>query len=143
MSGDTSEGKNGATQMWMVSLAISVFCCALFFAFLSMYVSDVSKTLASIDERLAGIEQKVNAAGLVPPPAPAVNIPTQLPPAAIQPIAPPAPLPEVEVPGTEPAPAAVEGAAPSGTPPVSVDQPQAVPAAPSVAEPPATHTEGH
>lgn len=106
--------KNGSTQMWMVSLAISVFCCALFFAFLSMYVNDVSKTLASIDERLANIENKTGLANLVAPPSTPVAIPA--PPAAeIQPVGSPVPI-EAPVPAETPAAAPATPDVPAAAP---------------------------
>ncbi|MBY0428529.1 MAG: hypothetical protein K2Q32_04845, partial [Alphaproteobacteria bacterium] len=45
-------------QPWIVSLGISVFCCALFFAIMSNYVGKLNETLDKIDARLADIEAR-------------------------------------------------------------------------------------
>lgn len=54
-------------QPWIVSLGISIFCCALFFAFMSNYVGMINASLKEIDERLASIEARAVAASSAAP----------------------------------------------------------------------------
>jgi hypothetical protein len=79
---NNNEEKN-SIHPWIVSLGISVFCCALFFAFMSSYVGAINQSLTQIDERLASIEARgtspVNSYEPVPSPAPAVQQPVQAP----------------------------------------------------------------
>lgn len=121
-----NENKGNMTQTWVISLAISVFCCALFFAFLSTYVNAISQTLTKIDERLANIEaQRVGAPAVVPTPSagqqpPLGPFPTVIPPAPsageAAPSVAPAPVEAVvspEAPPAPPVPPALEAATPN------------------------------
>jgi hypothetical protein len=83
---DNNEIKN-SIHPWIVSLGISVFCCALFFAFMSSYVGSINQSLTQIDERLANIEARgmspINAyeqpVAQQPVPQSTVEQPTQAP----------------------------------------------------------------
>ena len=82
-------------QPWIVSLSISVFCCAIFFAMMSNYVGKLNATLDKIDGRLAAIEARAALPAPVPltiqpPIMPSVQIPS------VQPSA--APVPEAVAP---------------------------------------------
>ncbi len=68
-------------QPWIVSLSISVFCCAIFFAMMSNYVGKLNATLDKIDGRLAAIEARAAAPAplhltVQPPIMPSVQIPS-------------------------------------------------------------------
>jgi hypothetical protein len=122
------ERKGVVVQMWLVSLGISIFCCAIFSALIAFYIGDLSKTLLSIDVRLASLETRpaplppTAMAPPVAPPAPAA--PIDVPPAA------PAPVPEAPSVTPPGAPAAdIPSAAPSGEPaPAPTAEPGAAPA---------------
>lgn len=97
---DNNEIKN-TIQPWIVSLGISIFCCALFFAFMSSYVGAINKSLAQINDRLASMEARAVATTSAPAPA----APTVVTPAPVAPAS------------TVDAPSGVTGsAAPSATP---------------------------
>lgn len=127
---DNVDNKNGMIHTWVISLAISVFCCALFFAFLSTYVGSISQSLTRIDERLANIEAQRLVAPPVPAAAPAAApgqpplgpFPTVIPPAAPA----PAPVPEAAAPA--PTPASVPAAAPAPVPEAATPNLPPVPA---------------
>ncbi len=125
-----ADRKNMITQMWLISLAISVLCCALFLMLTSFYVTDINKNLAMIDMRLSSIESHtvvapVAVAPVAPAPAPVANAPAPESAAPVDTVEPAANI-KVDVPslpaGTE-APAAaapVEAPAPPAeTAPVS------------------------
>jgi hypothetical protein len=103
------------TQMWIVSLGISVFCCAIFSALIAFYVSDLGKTLNTIDSRLANLEVRgsMMAPVVAPRQPPAViDVPSAAP---VVPETPPAPLP-VETPSAAPAPVPEAPPAPPAPP---------------------------
>lgn len=110
-------------QMWVVSLAVSVLCCAIFSAMISYYVTEIKRSMRSIDDRLARMERNSIAANLLQQPI--------IAPIKVQPVAPPTP---VEPP---PAPSAPNAAEPiSATPTQQPPAPEPV-APPAVAPPPA------
>ncbi len=134
---DPSEGQTNRKdmmQMWLVSLAISVFCCALFFAFLSMYVADISGMLMRIDERLANIEQRANMVANMPPPILVHPVQAPLTPPAAIPPSPPAGETSEATPPSPPPPGATPSTAPE-TPAVAVTPPVTPPELPAPSAP--------
>ncbi len=127
------ERRGVVVQMWLVSLGIAVFCCAIFSALVASYVGHLSETLNSIDTRLANMETRPTpplGAMVAPPPAAAPVVA----PVVDTPAAPtPAPSPAAE---TAPAPVP-EMAAPTVAPPGSpaAEIPSAAPAATGAPEP--------
>ncbi|MBI3420230.1 MAG: hypothetical protein HY053_08875 [Proteobacteria bacterium] len=112
------ERKPNTTQMWIVSFAVSILCCAVFSAIIFYYLGGFGKTLVTIDNRLANIEARAML-GAVPPPPPLSTTVT---------VTPPEPAPEPQVPSAAPI-----DHPPPVTPP-SVAEPSAaapVPEAPS------------
>ncbi len=119
-------------QPWIVSLGISVLCCALFFAIMSNYVTKLNEALDKIDNRLALMEARASALASAPAPSPS---PAPLT-VGTTPAMPPVQLPTVDAPGVQSG--AVSGSSGSGQPtpvtaPVTVQVPEAVaPVLPSV-----------
>jgi len=70
-----AERKSFIIHMWLISLAISVLCCALFSMMTSFYVKDLNRNLAEINSRLAGIEART----LVIPQSPVATTPAPQP----------------------------------------------------------------
>ncbi|NDE90064.1 MAG: hypothetical protein EB059_02835 [Alphaproteobacteria bacterium] len=155
MSDCSNEQKNN-TQLWIASLGVSIFCCALFFIFMLNYISTINTTLVQIDERLASIEARQLKAHLpiAQPAAPvALPVPVAAPiPAPVsEDIANPATgvvdspvvtAPSVEAPTAAPMPEAVSPvvpSAPAAAAPIDATAPTTpAPAAPSDATAPAT-----
>jgi hypothetical protein len=108
---NVGDKKNNTLQTWIVSLAVSIFCCALFFVFASTYINTLNVTLSKIDERLADIEKNQVTA-----------LPPVMPSAESEPLG---PFPTVIPPSTSPE---VNAAPPAGA---VIDAPQ-LPTPPSV-----------
>lgn len=104
-------------QPWIVSLGISVFCCAVFFFIMSKVVANLNETLDRIENRLIAIETRPPVTVPVPVPAPLV----------VQ----PAPgMPSVQIPTVD---APVSGSGSSANVPSAAPAPEAVaPVLPSV-----------
>lgn len=112
-------------QPWIVSLGISVFCCALFFAVMSNVVGKLNATLDKIDARLATIESQTAVAASAPVPVVSpINVMTPQP-------VPPSVMPDVQVPSVNAPPSSESGSA--GSVPSAAPAPEAIaPVLPSV-----------
>jgi hypothetical protein len=141
------ERKGVVVQMWLVSLGIAVFCCAIFSALIAFYVGDLGKTLLSIDTRLANLEIKPPVATPlatmpmpvpVPAPSSALDAPTAAPtvttpvvvtpaPEIVPPSA-PAPVPEATAPVVAPSGSAADQI-PAAAPATGAPEPIATPPA--------------
>ena len=136
MMEDPSRGdqrRGVAMQMWIVSLCISVFCCAIFSALVAFYVGGLGKTLNAIDSRLANLEvhgtMPANPVVAPRPPVPAV---------AVRPIDAPgvAPIPPGGIPVTPPNVPGPHGLIPPGAVPANIgSQPAPAMASPHVVPP--------
>ncbi len=138
---EQNEIKN-SIQPWIVSLGISVFCCALFFAFMSSYVGSINKSLSQIDERLAGMEARALAAASAPTPAPTVAVPVVVPAVQAPPIDSPASVVGSGAPTPTPTPTPVpEGSPTPLTPPAEAVAPVLPSVSPAAAPVPAGEPE--
>lgn len=134
---EQNELKN-TIQPWIVSLGISVFCCALFFAFMSSYVGSINKSLSQIDERLANMEARALAAASAPAPVPAVAVPVVVPAVPAPPVDAPSGVTGSGVPSAAPAPTPASVPTTEGGPTPLAPQPEATsPVLPAVPVAPA------
>lgn len=127
MSEHSTEVKN-SIQSWIVSLGISVFCCALFFALMSNYVNKLDATLNKIDDRLAALEVLASAPKPEPMPMPLTVQPTPgMPSVQIPTVDAPSPAGSTEtMPSAVPMPEAIAPVMPSVPPsavPINIDEP--------------------